>query len=69
MIGTDEERVLYTQLMNRSLKEKCIEEGFTFFNYYDDYARLDGTLKFELSDGICHIKDNSMLLEKLEKIL
>ena len=68
-LGTDQERVLYTQLMNKSLKDKCSKNEFTFLDLYNDYARTDGTLVYELSDGVCHIGDNSMILEKLRQVL
>ena len=34
-----------------------------YINLYD-YTREDGTLKFELSDTGCHIKENSIILQK-----
>jgi len=69
MIGTDIERVLYTKLLNASLKKKSNDLGFIFLDVFNDYSREDGTLQFEKSDGICHIKDNSLLLEKLDSLL
>ena len=67
-IGTNEERIIYTKLLNQKLNELCIINNFIFFDYYD-YYNNNGLLKIELSDDICHIKDNSKLLEELYKII
>ena len=69
MIGTDEERVIYTKLMNKSLLEKCKEHNFIFLEFYSHYSRQDGTLNFELSDGVCHIKENKFIIDSLKLIL
>jgi hypothetical protein len=61
-VGSDETRVKITRDMNNGLEERCKKFGFDFLNIYDHYAREDGTLKFELSDGICHIADNAHVL-------
>lgn len=69
-LGSDEERVHYTKLMNNSLKTKLQNlENFIFFDFTDYYSRPDGSLIYELSDGICHINDNSFIIQNLEKIL
>jgi hypothetical protein len=69
MIGTDEERVIYTKLVNKMMLEKCKEYGFIFFDFFDYYTREDGTLKFELSDGVCHIRDNVYIINSLKLLL
>lgn len=71
-VGTDEERSLYTRKVNKLLREKIekiSDPRIVFFDFYDHYAREDGTLKYELSDGICHIKENGYVLEKLIKVI
>lgn len=68
-MGTDEERVLYTKMLNELLEKKCLENGFKFLNTFNYYARPDGTMKYELSDGICHIKQNGYILEMAEKLI
>ena len=65
-VGSDEERVNYTNKTNNKLQEFCEKYNYTFFNPYKFYSRDDGCLKFELSDTSVHIKDNSILLEKFE---
>ena len=68
-MGTDDERVTYTKLMNSLISEKCREMGYIFLDVFGEYSRDDGTLKSELSDGICHISDNSFVLAKLKQLL
>jgi len=63
-VGTDDERVRYTSKANTIIKELCYSNGYIYFNPYEYYTRDDGTLKFELSDNIVHIGDNSVVLEK-----
>jgi len=55
--GTDNERILYTQLMNNKLREYCNKYNYIFldtYNYYSDNRLLN----FDKSDGICHISIN-----------
>ena len=68
-LGSDEERVIYTRAMNDRLATMCVTEGWTFLNVWPEYARADGTLQYERSDGLCHIKDNTALIEALLKVL
>jgi len=63
-VGSDEDRVRYTNKLNKLLEEFSIINNYNYFNPYSYYERPDGTLKFELSDTICHLKDNSFFLEK-----
>lgn len=66
-VGTNEERIQYTKLMNKRIEESCTANNFIFFNYHYLYSN-NGLLKLELSDDICHIKDNTVLLEEFYKI-
>jgi hypothetical protein len=68
-VGTNQERVLYTKKMNAKLKQKCNENDFLFFDYYDYYSTSDGLLKIEYSDNIVHIQDNTYLLEKFKELI
>lgn len=67
-IGSDEERVKYTILVNKLLKEKCIKNNFTFLDIFEFYSGENGTLKSELSDKVCHIIDNEYIIQELKKI-
>ena len=70
-IGTDADRVRYTNKLNKRLEEKCGEtgSGYYYFNPYDYYTREeDGTLKYELSDNIVHLRDNGYFLEKFSEL-
>jgi hypothetical protein len=68
-LGTDQERAMYTQYTNSLLEKTCAENGFIFLNVAPHYMRPDGTLKFELSDTYCHIKENKYIHEELKKLL
>lgn len=67
-VGTDEERIRYTEKMNLYLENKCKEYGYYFLDIYNYYS-VEGFLNFSLSDRICHIKENDYILTELDKIL
>jgi hypothetical protein len=60
--GTNEERVRYTNKMNKLLKEKCKEYNYYFFNPYTIYKNSDETLNFNLSNGSNHINNNNNII-------
>ncbi len=69
-VGSDERRVQITRDVNSALAERAKAVGYQFLNIYDFYSRPeDGTLKFELSDRVCHIKDNTYILEQALKMI
>jgi hypothetical protein len=63
-VGTDEDRVRYTQKMNEKLEAMCSSHNFFYFNPYPYYTRANGTLKYEFSDSTVHLGDNYFFLEK-----
>lgn len=63
-VGSDEDRVRYTNKVNKLLEEISINNNYIYFNPYSYYTRSDGTLKFELSDNSVHLGNNSFFLEK-----
>jgi len=63
-VGSDEDRVRYTNKVNKLLEEFAIINNYIFFNPYSYYERVDGTLKHDLSDSIVHLGNNSFFLEK-----
>jgi hypothetical protein len=67
--GTNEERVIYATILNSKLKEKCNENRFIYFDYYNYYTDENGLLKQELSDKSVHIKNNSKILELITNVL
>lgn len=67
-IGTDEDRVRYTSKVNKKIEEYCTKTGYIYFNPYGHYMRDDGTLRYELSDNIVHLGDNSVFLEEFIKL-
>jgi hypothetical protein len=68
-VGTNEERSKYTTLMNNEIQKYCILNNFYFLNYFDDYADINGNIKIELSDNVCHIYKNEIILQKLYNII
>jgi hypothetical protein len=68
-VGTESERINYTILMNNKLQKYCKKNNFYFLNYYDDYKNINGNLKVEISDNICHINKNDIVLQKLYNII
>jgi hypothetical protein len=68
-VGTDDERVRYTEKMNNLLKIYCNKYNFVYFDPFYFYKRDDGTIKFELTDTIGHLLDNSFFLEEFMKII
>ena len=67
-LGSDQDRVRYTQKTNRLLEELSNKNNFIYFNPYLHYTRDDGTLKYELSDNTVHLGDNSHFLEKFVEL-
>jgi hypothetical protein len=50
--------------MNNKLREYCDKYNYTFldtYNYYSD----NGLLHFDKSDGVCHIRDNKYIHDKI----
>lgn len=68
-VGTDENRVRYTNKMNKLLEKMSIDNKYIYFNPYSYYTRPDGTLKFELSDKTCHLGNNTFFLNQFIDLL
>ncbi len=63
-VGTDQDRVRYTNKVNRLIDDRCAISGYIYFNPFDYYTRPDGTLKYEFSDSTVHLGNNTVFLEK-----
>ena len=63
-VGIDEDRIRYTNKINRLLEKEANLNHYFYFNPYSYYTRQDGTFKFELSDQNVHLGDNSYFLQK-----
>ena len=68
-LGSDEERKQYTLYFNETLKEKCAEKGYIFFDIYDKYKDGNGFLRKDLSDDNVHIRDGVYIREFIEQYL
>ncbi len=71
VIGTNEERINFTNKMNQQIEQKCHEYGYTYFYPYNEYKDIDGHLKYELSDKSVHlhIGDNNIVIQELDNLL
>ena len=67
-VGSDNDRVKYTNKVNNLLEEISNNKGYIYFNPFSYYTRPDGTLKHELSDLNVHLRDNSFFLEKFNEL-
>ena len=67
-IGTNQERANFTLKINQLLKKKCAEHNIKYFDIHSDYVDENGMLKFELSDKNVHIRDSSLVYEKMKNI-
>jgi hypothetical protein len=67
-VGSDEERVRFTQKVNILLEEMSNKHNYNYFNPYSYYTREDGTFKHQYSDTTVHLKDNSVFLEKFTEL-
>jgi hypothetical protein len=68
-VGTDNERLRYTNKINNLIEEYCAKFNFLYFNPYEYYKTSDGFLNFELSDKTVHIGNNHKLIELFKKLL
>jgi hypothetical protein len=68
-LGTDASRIRYTRKMNKLIQQKCLEYDYIYFDPYKKYTDDEGCLNYELSDTICHIKENSFVLQELEALI
>lgn len=63
-IGTNADRVIYTNDINTMLYSACQENGYYFLNPFDFYKREGGLLNYALSDGCIHIGKNEHFLKE-----
>ena len=68
-VGTDSERVGYTERMNALLQHKCSEYRYIFFDSFEHYKNENGCLKRDLSDSNVHVGDTTLLLQKFDELL
>jgi len=68
-IGTNAERLLYTNTLNANIKDFCLQYGYVYFDPYDPYKRGDGCLNYSLSDGCIHIGNTDHVHAEFAKIL
>lgn len=68
-IGSDPERVSYTNKMNEKLEIECSKHNFIFFDPFNMYKNENGTLNQNFSDKCVHIENNSGFLSAFEQLL
>lgn len=64
-LGTDNERIMYTQYMNQCLEKLSIDNEYCFVNIYNDVATSSGLIDPNKTDGNVHLIKG----EELEKFL
>lgn len=69
MVGTDEQRLMYTTKVNEKLKTECEKHNLHFINPFDSYLRPDGMMDFSKSDGNSHIGNNEAVCKILQKYI
>lgn len=69
MIGTDQERALFTRRMNEALRAACLTRHYVFLDLTPFYADEEGMLYLEKSDYNCHILENSSIHTAITRIL
>lgn len=67
-VGSDDERVRYTNKVNDRIRFNCEIGGYIYFNPFGFYTRPDGTLKYELSDACVHLGNNSFFLQEFMRL-
>ena len=66
IMGTDEERINYTQITNKLLESKCKEEDILFLNIYDYISKNNKINEKYTVDGIHLDYNNTDLREYIE---
>lgn len=67
--GTDEERRKYVKYFNASLKRKCTEYNYIFFDVHDKYADDEGYFNLAYRDHCVHINNPIFLIEFLNEVI
>ena len=67
-VGTNEDRIRYTQKVNEKLKNYSLKNDYIYFNPYEYYTK-DNILNPVFSDKTIHLIHNSYFLEEFSKIL
>lgn len=69
--GSLEDRVTITQLLNRCLKEHCLNNSIAFLDIYSLYANDQGALDNNHSDGVVHVnaQENDLIKQHLIELL
>ena len=62
-LGSNKTRRIYVKYMNFKLYNKCRENGYIFFDIYNDYCTNDGYLNYNLSDQNVHIGDPKYMIK------
>ena len=69
ILDTDNNRVKYTQLMNKKIEQYCLKYNYKYLDIYNNYSDNNGLLLINKSDNNCHILDNNDIHSKLIELL
>lgn len=67
-IGTDEERVEYTVLLNQKLKFLCEKNDIMFLDVYSLYRDENGSMRSDMSKDGVHISNCDFVVEYLKSL-
>ena len=68
-VNSDEDRVRYTNKVNKKIEEFCLLNNYIYFDGYSFCRRDTGILSYELSDTRGHLKDNILFIEKFYNVI
>jgi hypothetical protein len=67
--GSDQDRLIFTKKINSLIYEASLAYGFGFLDLFRGFQDSSGFLLESMSDGICHIIQNDLVLERLIVLL
>ena len=67
--GSDQDRLIFTKKINSLICEASLAYGFGFLDLFCGFEDSSGFLLESMSDGICHIVHNDLVLERLVVLL
>jgi hypothetical protein len=68
-LGSDDDRLAYTMMMNSLLSQMCNSHNWVFFDTYPHYHDESGFLKEVISDGNVHIADPTHVTAMMENYI
>jgi hypothetical protein len=67
--GSDQDRLVFTKEINSLIYKASLAYSFGFLDLFRGFEDSSGFLLESMSDGICHIIQNDLVLERLVVLL